>query len=257
MSLHAGQEAQPVVTALHRAAPEAKVAALVLFAIGVALVPRGVWWPYALDLALVLGLAAWARVAPRELAARLLVELPFVLVVLGLPFTAGGPEVQVLGVGLSEAGIEAAWGVACKATLVVLAAGVLASTTTAPEILAGLERLRVPRQLTAVGAFAVRYVQVVLDELRRLQRARTARGDDPRWVWQGRAAGRSAGALAVRCLERGERVHRAMLARGFDGRLPQVGVAAPTPVIAMVPVVLVAAAPALAAAVLARAGGLG
>ena len=72
----------------------------------------------------------------------------------------------------------------------------------------------------AIAGFAIRYLQVVLDELRRLQLARVARGDDARWLWQARTVARTAGALAVRCFERGERVHTAMLARGFDGRMP-------------------------------------
>ncbi|MGZ6645818.1 MAG: cobalt ECF transporter T component CbiQ, partial [Solirubrobacteraceae bacterium] len=40
-------------------------------------------------------------------------------------------------------------------------------------------------------------------------------------------AARCAGALAVRCLQRGERVHAAMLARGYDGRMPATGLEAP------------------------------
>jgi cobalt/nickel transport system permease protein len=216
-----GQEVRVEVrTALHRLAPECKLLATIGFVLAVALVPTGTWWPLALHASLLAVVAAWARVPLRLLAGRLLVELPFVLFVLVLPFAAGGPEVQVLGVGLSVAGLSSAGAIAAKATLAVLATGVLAATTTAPAILAGAQRLRVPAAFTTIAAFAVRYLQVVLDELRRLQQARVARGDDPRWLWQARAVGQSAGALAIRCLVRGERVHGAMLARGFDGRLP-------------------------------------
>ena len=140
-----------------------------------------------------------------------------------LPFVAQGPQVDVLGVGVARDGLWAAGGIAAKATLAVLATGVLAATTPVPEIVAGLERLHAPRQLTAIGAFALRYLQLVLDELGRLRNARIARGDDPRWLWQARTAARCAGALAVRCLQRGERVHAAMLARGYDGRMPATG----------------------------------
>jgi cobalt/nickel transport system permease protein len=216
-------EAAPVVTPVHRLAPQCKVAALLAFVLAVALVPHGLVWPYAVDAALLAAVALAARVPASLLVSRLVVEIPFVAFVLVLPFAAEGPRLDVLGVGLAEAGLWTAWGIAAKATLAVLATGVLAATTPAPEIVAGLERLRVPRQLTAIAGFAIRYLQVVLDEFRRLQAARVARGDDPRWLWQARAAARSAGALAVRCFERGERVHRAMLARGFDGRTPAVG----------------------------------
>ncbi|MEA2270382.1 MAG: cobalt/nickel transport system permease protein [Solirubrobacteraceae bacterium] len=222
---HAAAQA-PVETALHRAAPECKLVALLVFVLAVALVPHGAVVPYAVDAALLAAVAAWARVDPRFLARRLLIEVPFIAFVVLLPFVSGGPRVEVLGIGLSEAGLWTAGGIAAKATLAVLATGVLAATTTAPEIIAGMERLRAPRALTAVAGFALRYVQVVVDEMRRLQLARVARGDDPRWLWQARTVARTAGTLAVRCFERGERVHTAMLARGFDGRMPVMGLAA-------------------------------
>jgi cobalt/nickel transport system permease protein len=226
MSLaHAAVEA-PIETALHRAAPEAKVLALIVFVVAVALVPHGLIAPYAVDLVLVLVVAAWARAEPAFLARRLLIEVPFIAFVLLLPFVTGGPQTDVLGIALSEDGLWTAFGIAAKATLAVLATGVLAATTTGPEIIAGLERLHAPKTLTTVAGFALRYVQVVVDEMRRLQLARVARGDDPRWLWQARTVARSAGAVAIRCFERGERVHSAMLARGFEGRMPDVGLAA-------------------------------
>lgn len=229
---HAAEAQAPVVTALHRAAPETKLVALLVFVVAVALVPHGAVLPYAVDLALVLGVAAWARAGAGFLAQRLVVEIPFILFVLLLPFVTGGPDVHLAGVALSEDGLWTAFGIVSKATLAVLATGVLAATTTAPEIIGGLERLRVPRTITAVAGFAIRYVQVVLEEMRRLQLARVARGDDPRWLWQARTVTRTAGAVAVRCFERGERVHGAMLARGYTGRMPETGLAVSAPPVA-------------------------
>lgn len=220
---HGATAAAEVQTALHRLAPECKVAATVLFALAVALVPTGTWWPLALHAALLAAVAVAARTRPRFLATRLLVEVPFVLFVVVLPFAAEGPRWH----GLSVAGLEAAGAIVAKATLAVLACGVLQWTTPAPAILAGAERLRVPRVLTTIAGFAIRYLQVVMDELRRLQLARTARGDDPRWLWQARAVAQSAGAVAVRCFARGERVHLAMLARGWEGRMPDLALDPP------------------------------
>jgi cobalt/nickel transport system permease protein len=156
-------------------------------------------------------------------------------------------------------GLLLAEAIVAKATLVVLATGVLSATTSAPEIVAGLQRLRVPPVFTAVGALAVRYLQLVLDELRRVNVARVARGHDPRWLWQARAVAQSSGTLAVRCLNRGERVHGAMLARGWDGRMRDLatGSEAATGVRAVHALGLAAVLPALAATVAARAGGLG
>jgi cobalt/nickel transport system permease protein len=215
-----------VETPLHRAPAECKVLATILFVIAVALVPRGdLVWPYAVDGALLATVAIAARTPARLLAGRIAIEIPFIAFIVLLPFVTAGPEVQVLGVGLSEEGLWTAFGIAAKATLAVLATGVLAWTTPAPEILRGAERLGMPRTLVAIAGFALRYLQLVLDELRRMRLARIARGDDARWLWQARGATRTAGALAVRTLDRGERVHTAMLARGYDGSMPAIRLA--------------------------------
>jgi cobalt/nickel transport system permease protein len=212
--------APPLQTALHRLAPEIKVAAVIAFVVSEALVPRGVWWPYAIDLALLAVVATWARVPPPLLGSRLLVELPFVAFVVLLPFVGRGPHVDVLGVSVSRAGLVLAGSIVCKATLAVLATGVLAATTSPAAIVGGLGRLRIPPIVTSIAALALRYVQLAFEELARAKRARIARGDDPRWLWQARASARGFGGLAARSLARGERVHAAMLARGFDGRIP-------------------------------------
>ncbi|WP_027006728.1 energy-coupling factor transporter transmembrane component T family protein [Conexibacter woesei] len=239
---------EPVVaevrTALHDAAPEVKVVALVAFALSVAFVPHGAWWPFAVDALIVAVFAAWGRVPVRSLLVRLVVEIPFLAFVVLLPLVAGAE-------GLALAGA-----IVGKATLVVLATGILSATTPAPEIIMGLERLRVPAAFTAIGALAVRYLMVVLDELRRVNTARQARGDDARWFWQVRAVAQSTGTLAIRCIDRGERVHSAMLARGYDGRLPAValGAAEASPRVLAATLAGAAVVPALVATVLTRGG---
>jgi cobalt/nickel transport system permease protein len=240
---HGAPVVAEVRTALHDTAPQVKVMALVVFALSVASVPRGAWWPFAVDAAVVATLIAWGRVAPRGLLLRLVVEIPFLAFIVLLPLVAG------------REGLALAAAIAVKATLVVLATGVLSATTPAPEIIMGLERLRVPPAFTAIGALAIRYLVLVADELRRVNAARAARGGDARWLWQARAVAQSTGTLAVRCIDRGERVHAAMLARGWDGRMPAValGVEAAPRALA-VAAATAAALPALAATLLARGG---
>jgi cobalt/nickel transport system permease protein len=239
-SAHGAEPEAVVDTALHRAPAECKVAATLVFVLAVALVPRGdVFWPYAIDAALLAVVAAAARTSPRLLAGRLAIEAPFVVFVVLLPLVSG------------RAGLWLALGILCKATLAVLATGVLAWTTPAPDILRGAERLGAPRQLTAIAGFALRYLQVLLDELRRMRLARAQRGDEARWLWQAQSLGRTLGVLAVRTFERGERVHAAMLARGYDGRLPALELAPRAPALAW-PAALVAPAVAVAVLVAAR-----
>ncbi|MGI9062473.1 MAG: cobalt ECF transporter T component CbiQ [Pseudonocardiaceae bacterium] len=206
----------PADTPVHRLAPQCKVAATVLFVLAVALSPRGEFWPYAWYAVLVAVVAALAQLPPLTLLRRLVVEIPFLLFVLALPLAGEPPDV----LGLSVVGLQAAAAIALKATFGLLATGVLAATTPLPEIITGLERLRVPRLFTAVAAFMVRYTEVLLSELARLRTARACRGGDPRWFWHTRDVATSVGALFVRSFERGERVYLAMASRGYDGALP-------------------------------------
>jgi len=64
---------------------------------------------------------------------------------------------------------------------------------------------------------------VVTDEMQRMKVARTSRGFSARNPTHWPVVARAAGALFIRSYERGERVHLAMLSRGYDGRMPPQG----------------------------------
>ena len=70
------------------------------------------------------------------LAKRMVIELPFVLFAVLVPFVATGPQTEVLGVSVSEPGLLAAWGLLVKGTLGVLASLTLAATTEPQDVLA-------------------------------------------------------------------------------------------------------------------------
>jgi len=167
-----------------------------------------------------LGWARLARVPLRFLLPRLAVVVPFLLAALLLPFVASGPRTVVLGVPLAVEGLWGGFGIAARALLGATASLLLVATTEVPDLLRGLERLRAPRILTQIAAFMVRYLEVVAGEVGRQRRAMTARGYDPRWLWQLRPLTAGLGVLFIRSYERGERVHAAMRARGFDGSMP-------------------------------------
>jgi cobalt/nickel transport system permease protein len=210
----------PADTLAHRMAPQCKVAATALFVLAIAGTPRGAYWPYLWYLLLLTAVVALARLPPLTVMRRLLVEVPFLLFVLALPVLGGPPQLTALGVSLSVPGLHAAATIALKATFGLLATGLLAATTPLPEIITGLERLRVPRVFTAVAAFMVRYAEVLAAELARMRTAALCRGGDPRWLWQVRDVTSGLGALVVRSFERGERVYLAMTSRGYTGALP-------------------------------------
>ena len=210
----------PADTPVHRLAPQCKVTATALFVLTVAATPAGAYWPYLWDLLLVATVAALARLPPLVLARRLLVEVPFVLFVLVLPVLGGPPRLTAVGIAVSVPGLHAAATITLKATFGLLATGILAATTPLPEIITGLERLRVPRVFTTVAAFMVRYLEVLGGELARMRTAALCRGASPRWLWQVRDVTTGLGALIVRSFERGERVYLAMASRGYTGTLP-------------------------------------
>jgi cobalt/nickel transport system permease protein len=200
--------------------PEAKVVATLAFVVAVVATPPRQVWAFA-AYAVLVGLAAGlAGLRPAGFARRLLIEVPFVAFAVLLPFIGVGERVEVLGLSLSVAGLWGAWAILAKGTLGVAAAVVLSATTTPADVLVGLERLRLPRTFVVVAGFMLRYLDLVVAQMRRLQVARVSRGDDARWLWQAKATAATAGTLFVRTYERGERVHLAMLARGFDGSFP-------------------------------------
>ena len=160
-----------------------------------------------------------SRVPLAYLAKRMVIEVPFLVFAALIPFIATGPQVEVLGVAVSEPGLLAAWGLAVKGTLGVLASLTLAATTEPSDVLAGLQRLRMPALIVQIMGFMIRYLDVVTDDLGRMLVAMRSRGVDPRSPRHWPALARTLGALFVRSYERGERVHLAMLSRGYDGTM--------------------------------------
>jgi cobalt/nickel transport system permease protein len=197
------------------------VAATFLFVIAVVTTPREAFLAYAAYAVIVLAVASVGRVPLGFLARRLVIELPFVAFAFFLPFVGRGEQVQVLGLSLSVDGLWAAWNILAKGTLGVAASVTLAATTDLTDLLRGLERLRLPKAMTSIAGFMVRYGDVIADDMHRMRVARASRGYDPKWLWQTRALASTAGALFIRSYERGERVHLAMVSRGYSGTFPE------------------------------------
>jgi cobalt/nickel transport system permease protein len=182
--------------------------------------PKEQFWAFGVLAGLVALAAMIARLPLRTVVRRLVIEVPFLLFAVLLPLLGRDRSVEVLGLHLSQPGLWAAWNIVAKGTIGVAASIVLASTTSVPHMLHGLERLRVPRQLVAITGFMVRYGDVIGDELHRMRIARESRGAGGGRYSHARAVATSAGALFVRSYERGERVYLAMASRGYVGSMP-------------------------------------
>jgi cobalt/nickel transport system permease protein len=205
---------------IHHLAPEAKIVGAFGLVASAAITPREAVWAFAAYVIGLFLLVKLSRVRFRFVAARLLALTPFFLFAFFIPFIASGESISVAGMTLSVEGLWGAWNILIKALIGGTVSIVLTATTEIPEIIRGLGVLRVPAVLVSIASFMVRYLELVADELRRMRVAMTARGFDPRWLHQARPIAASAGALFVRSYERGERVHNAMLARGFSGEMP-------------------------------------
>lgn len=191
--------------------------------VSIAVTPREQVWAFGLY-ALIVSILIWvARVPPKFVAVRLLGVAPFVLFAILIPFIAGGVTTQVWGVALSVEGLWATWNIMAKAILGASVTIVLTATTEVPDIIEGVGVLRVPALFVSIAMFMIRYVELVADELGRMRLAMAARGYEPSGLHQVRPIASGAGTLFVRSYERGERVHAAMLSRGFTGTMPDVG----------------------------------
>jgi cobalt/nickel transport system permease protein len=198
-----------------------KILALLGFVLLVVATPKDWFGAYAAYLLVIAAVVAVSGVPPTYILRRLVVEVPFVVFALLIPFIATGPRTEMLGLSVSEPGLLSAWGLLAKGTLGVLASLTLAATTEPRLLLAGLERLHLPALLVQIMGFMVRYLDVVAEEMRRMRIARESRGFDARDVRHWPVLARSAGALFIRSYERGERVHLAMLSRGYTGTMPR------------------------------------
>lgn len=207
-------------TPVHRLPAHVKLVALVGFVFVVVATPREAFWAFGVYAALLAAVAVIASVPAPFILRRMVVEIPFVVFALLLPFLAVGPRVEVLGLSLSEDGLLAGWNILAKGTLGVVASILLAATTDARALLLAMQRLRVPPVLVEITSFMVRYADVIADEMRRMKIARESRGFEPTRRKALHVVASSAGALFIRSYERGERVHLAMLSRGYAGRLP-------------------------------------
>lgn len=201
-------------------APEAKLVAAFGIVAAVATTPRQAVWAFGAHAILVAVLISMAHIPPGFVGLRMLAIAPFVAFALLIPFIAGGDTTEIGGVSVSVDGLWGMWNILAKAALGASVSIVLTATTEVPDIIRGLGVLRVPALFTAIATFMVRYLELVVDELGRMRVAMTSRGYDPRWISQARPIASAGGALFVRSYERGERVHAAMLSRGFSGTMP-------------------------------------
>lgn len=198
-----------------------KILALIGFLFVVVSTPITNYFSYIAFFSLIFSAIIVAGLPIPAVLRRSLIEIPFILFAFLMPFFGSGESYQVAGFTLYREGILAGGAIVAKGTLGVLGAITLSSTTTAREILRGLERLKLPAIMVNIASFMLRYINVVTDEMERMRIARASRGFEARGIRDWKILSSVIATLFIRSYERGERVHLAMLSRGFTGVIPR------------------------------------
>jgi len=212
--------------------PRVKVVWTLAFVLYAVTLPDGCWGVY-LGSALALGGIAWAGgVRWQTVLWRSRLALPFALTAVSTAFTWPGHPWLTFPLGPWMLTITAEGGVhflsiLLRAWLAAQAIALLGLTTPFPQWMWAFRRLGVPAELVTMLSLLYRYLFLLAEEGRRLQRARVARlvqplpgRHRPGPVWQLRATGNMVGHLFLRSYARAERVYQAMLARGYRGTWP-------------------------------------
>jgi cobalt/nickel transport system permease protein len=119
------------------------------------------------------------------------------------------------------AGIVPAALIAAKGYSAALLLAFLTESTPLPQILWAMRKLGCPESLNLILGMMYRYTALLEEEWGKLERARSSRTVRPLAHRQMFGIyGRQLGVLLVRSWERADRVHAAMLARGFEGNWP-------------------------------------
>ena len=196
-----------------------KIIFAVLFSFTVALAYT--WQALAFALFSALLLIRLTRIAPMQMIKRLLPACGFLLFLcLVLPFTISGSPVWSYGpLMLTQEGILLAGQIILKSLTILTIFMALAVSTTVSSLGQGLQQLWLPEKLVYLLLFCYRYIFVIEQEYRRLEKAIQLRcfkaGTN---LHTYRTYAYLVGMLFVRSFLRADQVHKAMLCRGFQGR---------------------------------------
>ena len=204
---------------IHKLDPKIRVSLTVVYSFVIALAYQ---FPV-LIIALVLSsiLVTIARINIKEVLKRMVVvnALIFLLWVI-LPFTFHGEVLTGMGsFAIYRPGVTLAAQITLKSNAILLAFIALVATMPFATLGHALHRLRVPEKIVHLLLMTHRYIFVIEEEYKRLLRAAKIRGFQPGTNLNTyRTYSYVIGMLFVRSAARAERVHQAMLCRGFKGK---------------------------------------
>jgi len=205
-------------TPIGRVDPRAKLVTTLAFLVTVASYGRH-------ELSALLPLAAYpifllalGDVPLRPILWRLALVSPFAVLVGAFEPLLDRQPLGALGPVVLTAGWLSFASILLRFALSVSAALLLVATTGLDAVAAALAWFRVPKVLVVQLLFLYRYLFVLSEEVARALRAHALRSPShprPRM----RIAGSMLGQILLRTLDRAQRIHAAMLCRGFDGHV--------------------------------------
>lgn len=205
-------------TVIHRLDPRIKVLSTAIFVLAVVSFDKyaiSAMLPFALFLVLLAGLAA---VPTGYLLKKILLVSPFaVMVGIFNPLLDQQPMLH-LGSFVLTGGWLSFFSILLRFSLTVGAVLLLIATTGFHGVCMALTCLGMPRIFAVQLLMLYRYIFVLIDEGLRMYRARTLRAFHHR-AMRLSTFGHLVGQLLLRTLDRAERIHLAMLCRGFDGTI--------------------------------------
>ena len=199
---------------LHSRDARAKIIALLAFLIALSTTPASSAVRIGAYAAVALVAVAVARLPFAALLGRAAVVLPFSFTFAAICWIAGDHTRAIA--------------LLAKTYISAISVVVVAGSTPLPALLKGFGALGAPRVLTSVIQFLYRYLFVISEQAQHMRLAAAARSGlkkaDRRKRFE--AASGAVGVLFGRSYYRAEGIHRAMLARGYNGQLPVASAAA-------------------------------
>jgi len=203
---------------LHRRDPRAKLLVVLVALLFAASAPR-----YSLVEMLPLFFLPWcwlmqSGLSLKLLARKMLPALPFVLLVAIFNPVFDHIPVQ-FGPWQISAGVLSFFSILLRLIFSLALILLLVASTGFHSLCAALLRLRVPKILVVQLLLLYRYLFLLAEETSRMRLAYALRSPDDRSIRLS-VSGSLIGHLLLRVMDRAQRIHQAMLCRGFNGDIP-------------------------------------
>lgn len=191
---------------LHTLEPRSKILAFAALIVCVLSIPnaRGpLFIAYFFAIAILMGIS---QIPLAFIMGRTMLILPFIVLA-----SLAAPWRGLLGLGA----------LFVRAVLCLILLILLTNTTRFVELLRGLRKFGCPQVLVMNMSFLYRYLFVLTEETMRMKQARDCRrvGRAP-FLEELKILSSMLGTLLIRSFERAERMHSAMLSRGYSGEFP-------------------------------------